>query len=104
MPILPMILVNGASGIGTGWATNIPNFNPRLVSQIFTNIRSSLISTFREIVANLKRMIAGEPLKDMYPWYKNYKGSIEPLDHQRYVVNGEISTLSDSKVSLNALK
>ena len=29
IPILPMILVNGASGIGTGWATNIPNFNPR---------------------------------------------------------------------------
>ena len=46
-------------------------------------------------------MIAGEPLKDMYPWYKNYKGSIEPLDHQRYVVNGEIATLSDSKVRLN---
>lgn len=29
MPILPMVLVNGCQGIGTGWSTYIPNFNPR---------------------------------------------------------------------------
>ena len=28
IPIIPMILVNGAIGIGTGWMTNIPCFNP----------------------------------------------------------------------------
>ena len=40
-PILPMVLVNGCEGIGTGYSTFVPNYNPR------------------EIVANLKRMIAG---------------------------------------------
>ena len=29
IPILPMVLVNGADGIGTGWMTKIPNYNPR---------------------------------------------------------------------------
>jgi len=29
MPIIPMGLVNGCEGIGTGWSTNVPNFNPR---------------------------------------------------------------------------
>jgi DNA topoisomerase-2 len=29
MPIIPMVLVNGCQGIGTGWSTSIPNFNPR---------------------------------------------------------------------------
>ena len=24
-PIIPMVLVNGAEGIGTGWSTQIPN-------------------------------------------------------------------------------
>jgi DNA gyrase/topoisomerase IV subunit A len=24
-----MVLVNGADGIGTGWMTKIPNYNPR---------------------------------------------------------------------------
>ena len=27
-PIIPMVLVNGAEGIGTGFSTKIPNFNP----------------------------------------------------------------------------
>lgn len=54
-----MVLVNGADGIGTGWSTNIPNFNPR------------------DLVANIKRMLNGlEPLK-MNPWYKGFKGTIE---------------------------
>jgi DNA topoisomerase-2 len=29
LPILPLVLVNGAEGIGTGWSTSIPCFNPR---------------------------------------------------------------------------
>lgn len=42
-PIIPTILVNGAEGIGTGWSTKIPNYNPR------------------EIVENIRRLIRGEP-------------------------------------------
>ena len=29
VPILPMVLVNGTKGLGVGWSTSIPNFNPR---------------------------------------------------------------------------
>jgi DNA topoisomerase-2 len=57
--VLPLVLVNGAEGIGTGWSTLIPNFNPR------------------DIVANLRRLIEGEEVVPMHPWYKNFKGSIE---------------------------
>jgi DNA topoisomerase-2 len=42
-----MVLVNGAEGIGTGWSTKIPNYNPR------------------EIVENVRRMINNEPLQPM---------------------------------------
>ncbi len=42
MPVIPMVLVNGAEGIGTGWSTKIPNFDPR------------------EIVNNIRRMLDGE--------------------------------------------
>ncbi len=52
MPILPMVLVNGADGIGTGWSTSIPNYNPR------------------DIVANLLAALDGRPLSPMKPWYK----------------------------------
>ena len=63
IPIIPMVLVNGADGIGTGWMTKIPNYNPR------------------EIVANLERMLRGEQPKEMIPWFKNFRGTIESLGH-----------------------
>jgi len=47
IPIIPMILVNGADGIGTGWMTKIPNYNPR------------------EIVMNLRMMLNGEEPRPM---------------------------------------
>ncbi|ODN02830.1 DNA topoisomerase 2-alpha, partial [Orchesella cincta] len=42
IPLIPMVLVNGADGIGTGWMTKIPNFNPR------------------EIVSNIRRLLDGD--------------------------------------------
>ena len=52
VPIIPMILVNGADGIGTGWMTKILNYNPR------------------DLVANIKRMLDGEEPTTMDPWFK----------------------------------
>ena len=52
--IIPMVLVNGAEGIGTGWASKIPNFDVRV------------------IVENLKRIIKKEEPKPMTPFYKVY--------------------------------
>ena len=41
-PIIPMVLVNGAEGIGTGYATKIPNYD------------------VRDLVTIIKGMISGE--------------------------------------------
>lgn len=32
LPIIPMLLVNGTRGIGTGWSTSVPNYNPLDIS------------------------------------------------------------------------
>lgn len=61
LPIIPLVLVNGADGIGTGWSTTIPQFNPR------------------EITANLGRMMKNEPYQPMAPWYKGFQGAIEQI-------------------------
>ncbi|CAD7949798.1 unnamed protein product [Amoebophrya sp. A25] len=58
-PVIPMILVNGCKGIGTGWSTEIPCFNPR------------------DIVANVRRYIEGKPFVDMKPFYRGFTGSME---------------------------
>lgn len=58
LPIIPMVLVNGSEGIGTGWSSYIPNYNPR------------------EIVENLKRKLNGDEFQPMVPYYKNFTGQI----------------------------
>lgn len=58
VPIIPTVLINGAEGIGTGWSTTIPNYNPR------------------DVVDNLKRIINGEEPVTMHPWYRGFNGQI----------------------------
>jgi len=58
-PIIPMVLVNGAEGIGTGWATSVPNYDPR------------------EIIANLRLFLRRKKMKVMKPWYRKFTGSIK---------------------------
>ncbi|CAJ1382282.1 unnamed protein product [Effrenium voratum] len=65
-PVLPMILVNGAEGIGVGWSTSVPNYSPR------------------ELIANVRRLLRGEELQPLTPWYRGYKGAISQLSEGRY--------------------
>ncbi|XP_032456778.1 DNA topoisomerase 2 isoform X2 [Nasonia vitripennis] len=85
VPIIPMVLVNGADGIGTGWMTKIPNYNPR------------------EIIENLQRMMDGADPRPMSPFYKNFKGTIESCGDYRYVISGEISIIGPDKVEITEL-
>ncbi|XP_050517290.1 DNA topoisomerase 2 isoform X2 [Diabrotica virgifera virgifera] len=85
IPIIPMVLVNGADGIGTGWMTKIPNFNPR------------------DLVKNLRRMLDGEEPEELIPWYKNFQGTIQYCGDQRYVINGEIAILDDDRLEITEL-
>lgn len=59
-PSIPMILVNGSSGIGTGYATDIPPYNPL------------------EIIDNLKKLIDNpvSQITEMTPWFRNFKGTV----------------------------
>jgi len=85
IPILPMVLINGAEGIGTGYSTNIPNFNPR------------------DVVMNLKRRIRGLDLVPMHPWYKGFRGKIEKIDEGRYKVSGIINKIDETTLEITEL-
>jgi DNA topoisomerase-2 len=56
IPVIPMVLVNGSEGIGTGWSTSVPTYNPR------------------DIINNLRNMINGEACEDMKPWFRGFTG------------------------------
>ncbi|GIY81259.1 DNA topoisomerase 2-beta [Caerostris extrusa] len=85
VPIIPMVLVNGAEGIGTGWSTKVPNYNPR------------------DLVKNIYRMLDGNEPQPMNPWYKNFRGQIDRLDEQHFMVSGEIAILEDNKIEITEL-
>ncbi|XP_075732386.1 DNA topoisomerase 2-alpha [Rhipicephalus microplus] len=85
IPVLPMVLVNGAEGIGTGWSTKIPNHNPR------------------DIVANLRRMISGDEPNILKPWFKNFRGSIDQVEEQRFIVSGEVAVLNSTSIEITEL-
>ena len=87
IPIIPMVLVNGSEGIGTGYSTNIPCYNPD------------------EIIANLKILIEtdgkGEQ-KSMNPWYRGFKGTIEQESEGKYTTTG-VYTVSGTNIEITEL-
>ncbi|XP_077405664.1 DNA topoisomerase 2-beta [Vanacampus margaritifer] len=85
IPIIPMVLVNGAEGIGTGWACKIPNYDPR------------------ELVNNISRMLSHQDPLAMLPRYKNFKGVIHELGPNQYLVSGEVSVLDKNTIEITEL-
>src|SRR6056300_1377006 len=58
MPTLPMVLVNGTEGIGTGFSCYVPPFNPK------------------DIKDNIQKALEGHGFTQMRPWFKGFKGKI----------------------------
>lgn len=70
VPTIPFLLVNGSSGIGTGFSTNIPAYNPK------------------DIVDNVKRLINNETMLPMTPWYRGFKGDIKETSPGVFTCSG----------------
>ncbi len=66
-PVVPIDLINGCSGVGTGWRTEIPSFNPE------------------ELIGVFERRVRGDAewrsaADDLMPWYDCFTGPIEASD------------------------
>lgn len=79
VPILPIILINGTKGIGTGFSTDIPCFNPI------------------DIINNMKRIINNQEQIEMKPWYTNFKGEIKKESEHKFTSYGVMKLTSDGK-------
>jgi len=89
IPVIPLVLVNGAEGIGTGWCTSLPNYNPR------------------DLIRLLRLYISGKPIKEnLCPWYKGFKGSIvcnDTAERSGYEVVGLASKTSPNTIEITEL-
>jgi DNA topoisomerase-2 len=81
LPIIPTILAYGASGIGTGYSTDIPCYNPR-----------DLITGVRQCMDNVTPT-------NFKPWYNNFKGRIirDSSKKNTYITIGVFELSKDSK-------
>ena len=84
VPVIPMVLVNGADGIGTGFSSKIPCYNPL------------------DLIENLKRKMNGDTLKELEPWYRGFRGKIVK-EGDKYISKGMYRIIGDSEVEVYEL-
>lgn len=70
VPVLPLVLINGAEGIGTGYSCGVPCYNPK------------------DVMYNVKQCMLGQPMKEMIPWYNGFTGKIEDNGNGTYTTHG----------------
>ena len=85
VPIIPMILVNGAKGIGTGYSTDIPCYDPL------------------DIITNIYLLMEKQEMNEMKPWYKNFSGSVSKLSDKDFEIKGTYEPLDDDVMEITEL-
>jgi DNA topoisomerase-2 len=73
-PIIPMILVNGSKGIGTGFSTDIMCYNPL---QIIGYLKNKLVGA---LVAEDTNFV---------PFYEGFNGTIEKIGSTKFLIKGK---------------
>ena len=85
LPVLPLLLVNGCVGIGTGFSTDIPPFNP-----------DDILRLLRDRLEGREKSLTG---KQLVPWWFGFKGSVRRVDDLTYATQGMYS-LNDEKCTV----
>ena len=83
--ILPMVLVNGAEGIGTGFSTSVPCYNPI------------------DLVNIIQKKLEGKEYSDIKPWYRGFTGSIDEYETNAFITKGLFTTLGQDQINISEL-
>jgi DNA topoisomerase II len=86
VPIIPFALLNGISGIGTGFSCNIAPYNPIT------------------IISYLKSKLNGIPQTcEFIPYYEGFTGTVERVNDQKYLIKGLYEIIGDDKIRITEL-
>ena len=86
-PIIPFTLINGISGIGTGFSSSIPAYNPKDVVQY---LKSKLTNS---------EYTGGE----FIPYYEGFRGTIRKIADNKYLVKGLYEKIGEDKIRITEL-
>lgn len=86
-PIIPMILVNGSKGIGTGFSTDIMCYNPLIIIEYLKNKLSNIDNNLIQFI----------------PYYDGFKGTITKLDNNKFLFKGIYEKIGPDKIRVTEL-
>ena len=85
VPVIPMVLVNGSEGIGTGWSSSVPTYNPR------------------DLMEYIRLKLSGVDdcdLPQLRPWYRGFTGQVREKtgkDTGNFIISGNIELSEDQE-------
>ena len=86
VPIIPMILVNGSKGIGTGFSTDIMSYDPL------------------QIINYLKAKLNCEEYNvDFIPYYEGFQGTVEKISDSKFLIKGRYEKVAPDKIRITEL-
>lgn len=87
-PIIPMLLVNGSTGIGTGYSTDIPCYNPLEIINILLNL-------IKDSDCEIPKLV---------PWYNKFKGKIQQKENsENFISYGVCKRISRFQLKITEL-
>ena len=92
-PIIPMILVNGSKGIGTGFSTDIMSYNPLQIIEYLNCKIGSKMGSKLQIVYD----------EDFIPYYEGFQGKIEKISDSKFLIKGKYEKVGSDKVRVTEL-
>ena len=85
VPILPIILINGTTGIGTGWSSSIPQFNPL------------------DIIHNIRCLMDDKPQSNLMPWFRGFIGAIYKASSNKWITKGRYKIIDNTTIEITEL-
>ena len=97
-PIIPMVLVNGTKGIGTGFSTDVMCYNPL---DIIAYLKDKLNGI--EIVNTTSSTSSTSVTKEFIPYYEGFKGTISKIEDNKFLIKGLYEKIGNDKIKVTEL-
>ena len=89
-PIIPMVLVNGSKGIGTGFSTDVMCYNPL---DIIKYLKSKLTDIHTDTTNGF----------EFIPYYEGFKGQIKKISDGKFLIKGCYEKTGPDKINVTEL-
>jgi DNA topoisomerase-2 len=88
-PIIPMVLVNGSKGIGTGFSTDVMCYNP--------------LDIIKYLKSKLAVPVTTTETLEFVPYYEGFKGSIHKIMEGKFMIKGCYEKSGPDKIKVTEL-